>query len=168
MTDDYPETKEEFDKLKLDLTIPKTLNFVKGEGDPGIDHTACIMSASAFMIHKAMGTEEDFIVTDHLTCVDPSIQDLCIRVNDQYTSDGLRKSWALKYIPKILGTKFVTKEIAEKRDEMLGLIPEEKACTIKKLTQVLEEMIALGEPVVLHTVEEEAQEVEQVVCREYE
>lgn len=163
-----PSTKQDFDKIKekLDFTVPKSLKFVMGTGDPAAQHTACIMSATAFMLHKASGTEEQFITTDLLSCVDDSITTVCIEINDKLKSSSRRKSWALKYIPKILGTAFVPKEIKKERSKLVESIytlDGGNATTIKKMMIILDEMIELGKPVIDE--EEIEQAIEQTVCR---
>lgn len=112
----------------VDLSFLKDFSFGTGAGYYP-DKKVCIMSAGALAVRIAEGTltltqalerdidgDENRYTTDNIDCVHPELRDLCINLNDGgFQDDEDRKEWALKTLPRILGTADETRDDAIKK-----------------------------------------------------
>lgn len=106
---------------KVDFSFLKGFDFVPTVGNYP-NKQVCIMSAAALATKISSGDctltealelkqgnyghEPKVEATDELSCVDPTLRTLLIARNDHpAVTDKARKPWALKMLPRILGTK---------------------------------------------------------------
>jgi hypothetical protein len=104
----------------LDFSILDGFTFGTGAGRYS-EKRACIMSGLYLVTQIAEGKitldqaiakdeegEAEFEVNDRVTCVSPLVRDLVVHRNDLHSvSDEERKLWAMKTMPRIVGTAYV-------------------------------------------------------------
>jgi hypothetical protein len=101
----------------VDLSFLGEWKFVQGVGYYA-HKEACIMSALFLAVKIAEGkvTLDQVLVEkydppskalgeyDHVSCVSKTLRDAVVERNDGFNSDDARKEWALKMLPRLLGT----------------------------------------------------------------